>query len=156
ALDEVRLAIAPPREGETLRIGPAAEVLRIDVRKEGLAGRNLCRFRGRDERNREERAIPSQLAPDAGLWREGHLDLSAEPSGPLIDQSDPVRAVLAQPALRVAGDDQARSDEQTHATEPTGVEIVLQRRVGVVELPAEHLAHVHDGDARAPAMLQEL
>src|SRR5206468_4519750 len=42
--DEIRLAVASLPQRKALRIGPAAEVLWIDVGEEGLAGGNLRRF----------------------------------------------------------------------------------------------------------------
>ena len=126
----------------------------VDIGKERLPVRDLRRLRWRKEGDREECAALPQLArAPAG---ERHLDLAANASGPSIEKADAIRAVFGQPAFRVSGDDQARDDKDSHAAEPAGVEIVLERRVGVVELALEHLSDVHDRDVRAAAVLQEL
>src|SRR5205807_10335955 len=151
--DQVGLAVAAVREGETFGIRPATEVMGVDIGKERLPVRDLRRLRWRKEGDREECAALPQLArAPAG---ERHLDLAANASGPSIEKADAIRAVFGQPAFRVSGDDQARDDKDSHAAEPAGVEIVLERRVGVVELALEHLSDVHDRDVRAAAVLQE-
>ncbi len=87
---------------------------------------------------------------------ERHLDLSSTGSGPPIDQADAIGAILGQPVLGVAHEQHFGEDHETDGAEVAAVVSVLESAVGIVEPRIEHLLHVHNGDASAPSVLEEL
>src|SRR5215467_6127777 len=93
------------------------------------------RRRWRYERHRKSGARGVELARSGTDQR--HLDLPDQTSGLWIDQADAVRAILPQPALGRAGDDQARKRNQADASKPSGIDNFQDRGIGVVEFPPE-------------------
>src|SRR6266853_1107100 len=143
ARKEVRLSVAAAAQGEKFGVGPATE-LRV-----GSFERN-DRGRGRgNERNGEARAGVPRMP-------ERHLDLSPAASGVPVDEADAVRAVLGQPVFRVAHEEQLGKDQEADRPEVAAVVIALDCAIGIVGSRIEHLPHVHDRDASAPAVLEEL
>jgi hypothetical protein len=86
---------------------------------------------------------------------ERHLDLSTAASGVAVDETDAVRAVLGQPILRMAHQQQLGQHEKAHRAEIAAVVALLDGAIRIVEARADHRLYVHDRDAAAPAMLQE-
>src|SRR5205807_261959 len=118
--------------------------LRIGGRERNRRGRSR-----RDERHAKGRTSVPRMA-------QRHLDLSSTAAGLAVDDADAVRAVLGQPVFRVAHEQQLGKDQQTDRSKVAAVVIVLYGAIGIVEFRSEHLLYVHDRDAAAPAVLQEL
>src|SRR6267378_747149 len=143
AREEISLAVTAMAQGQELRIRPATES-RVRCLERNSRGRS----RG-DKGNRKIRAGVSRMA-------ERHLDLCAAAAGLPVDDADAIRPVLGQPVFRVAHEEQVRKDHESDGAEVSAVVISLDRAIGIVEFRPEHPAHVHDRDAAAASMLEEL
>src|SRR5262249_40994598 len=87
---------------------------------------------------------------------ERHLDLPSTTARPSIDQADAVGAVLGQPVLRVAHEQHFGQDHEADPAEITAVVGALKSAVSIIELRIEHLLDVHDRNAPASSVLEEL